>query len=302
MSLSHIVIPCGMLLIALVIFSSASKTFFWLSATSLSFSFISLISVQICKVPPSLSLVEVPKITNCFSLRLITLSTVSWVVKLEIANFLFSTHFFAGKPSLFCKAPDFNPASSISNLETPGFKLNPILFWMSLAFLFAIIRWLSWSHNINMFGIISIESLSNLSEFSLCFISEMFVTIWRVPPSGNLFETTNEEFPLENSTSLLSSSTSLSNACFRSKMASFLDWPSLGKNTPFFIPFLTISNLDDPGFNSKPSFFWSSLELLFAVMRLLFLSHNIRVLGITSIAAANCLYSSSCFLISVISV
>ena len=40
-----------------------------------------------------------------------------------------------------------------------------------------------------------------------------------------------------------------------SDIKSFSDCPFLGRNTPFFTPFLTISNLDDPGFKSKPSFF-----------------------------------------------
>ena len=98
-------------------------------------------------------------------------------------------------------------------------------------------------------------SFSNFRDFCPCLISVMFVTILSVPPSGSLFEITNEEFPFENSTSLLSSSTKLSNDFFRSKINSFLDCPFPGRNTPFSTPFLVISNLDDPGFKSKPSFF-----------------------------------------------
>ena len=67
-------------------------------------------------------------------------------------------------------------------------------------------------------------SFSNFRDFCPCLISVMFVTICSVPPSGSLFEIANEEFPLENSTSLLSSSTKLSNAFFRSKTKFFSDY------------------------------------------------------------------------------
>ena len=231
----------------------------------------------------------------------ISLSTFSWPVNSFIAFFLLSIHCWGVLLSGVEIKPPFNPLSSISTLETPFFRSNPCLFWKSRAILFAIIRLLSLSHSINIFGIISIASLNSLSDFSPSFIWVMFDQSDKVLPSSSLVSVNNNVFPSVKLTSLVSLSVNFFHLFLCVFLSSSFVTPSSKTIRLFWCIWSLRDSLIVPSNKLKFLSDKNFLALILEEIKVCSESQNIMPFGILSIPFRSLFIETSLFLISVIS-